>query len=156
MLCCAISVASFSRPLPGREGDEFAAPSADVVTPDSPTTPTDSFPRLIKQIFTDTLSLMPDTPGTDSIPVDSLGSDSVDTRRRTVAPVSENRRRLSRRRIEAPPTGVRIVRDKVDLDNSVDFSAKDSLILMKRDTAFMYGDSKVTLSLIHISEPTRP
>ncbi len=150
MLCCAISVASFSRPLPGREGDEFAAPSADVVTPDSPTTPTDSFPRLIKQIFTDTLSLMPDTPGTDSIPVDSLGSDSVDTRRRTVAPVSENRRRLSRRRIEAPPTGVRIVRDKVDLDNSVDFSAKDSLILMKRDTAFMYGDSKVTYGAIKL------
>ena len=93
---------------------------------------------------------MPDTPGTDSIPVDSLGSDSVDTRRRPVAPVSENRRRLSRRRIEAPPTGVRIVRDKVDLDNSVDFSAKDSLILMKRDTAFMYGDSKVTYGAIKL------
>lgn len=93
---------------------------------------------------------MPDTPGTDSIPVDSLGSDSVDTRRRAVAPVSENRRRLSRRRIEAPPTGVRIVRDKVDLDNSVDFSAKDSLILMKRDTAFMYGDSKVTYGAIKL------
>lgn len=93
---------------------------------------------------------MPDTPGTDSIPVDSLGSDSIDTRRRAVAPVSENRRRLSRRRIEAPPTGVRIVRDKVDLDNSVDFSAKDSLILMKRDTAFMYGDSKVTYGAIKL------
>lgn len=93
---------------------------------------------------------MPDTPGTDSIPVDSLGFDSVDTRRRAVAPVSENRRRLSRRRIEAPSTGVRIVRDKVDLDNSVDFSAKDSLILMKRDTAFMYGDSKVTYGAIKL------
>ncbi|MDE6495236.1 MAG: LPS-assembly protein LptD [Duncaniella sp.] len=93
---------------------------------------------------------MPDTLGTDSIPVDSLGSDSIDTRHRAIAPVSENRRRLSRRRIEAPPTGVRIVRDKVDLDNAVDFSAKDSLILMKRDTAFMYGDSKVTYGAIKL------
>ena len=93
---------------------------------------------------------MPDTLGTDSITVDSIGSDSIDTRHRAIAPVSENRRRLSRRRIEAPPTGVRIVRDKVDLDNAVDFSAKDSLILMKRDTAFMYGDSKVTYGAIKL------
>ncbi len=143
MLCCAISVASFSRPLPGREGDEFAAPSAEVVVPDSPVALPDSFPSLFQPIFSDSL-------GTDSIIVDSIGPDSIDTRYRAIAPVSENRRRLSRRRIEPPPSGVRIVRDKVDLDNAVDFSAKDSLILMKRDTAFMYGDSKVTYGSIKL------
>lgn len=111
--------------------------------PDSPVALPDSFPSIFQPIFSDSL-------GTDSIIVDSIGSDSIDTRYRAIAPVSENRRRLSRRRIEPPPSGVRIVRDKVDLDNAVDFSAKDSLILMKRDTAFMYGDSKVTYGSIKL------
>lgn len=37
----------------------------------------------------------------------------------------------------------RIRRAKVDLDNQVVFSAKDSMILVGQNTAFMYGDGKV-------------
>ncbi len=37
----------------------------------------------------------------------------------------------------------RIVRDKVDLDNAVTFSATDSLILIGTDNAYLYGDGTV-------------
>lgn len=37
----------------------------------------------------------------------------------------------------------RIRRQKVDLDNAVVFSSTDSMVLMGRDSAFMYGDGKV-------------
>lgn len=40
--------------------------------------------------------------------------------------------------------GPRIVRQKVDIDNIVDFSAKDSMVLIGRNDAFMYGNSQVT------------
>ncbi len=39
---------------------------------------------------------------------------------------------------------VRAVTDKVDLDNAVDFSSKDSLVIIRRDSAFMYGESQVS------------
>jgi hypothetical protein len=38
----------------------------------------------------------------------------------------------------------RIRRQKVDMDNPVVFSSKDSMILVGRDTAFMYGSGSVT------------
>lgn len=41
------------------------------------------------------------------------------------------------------PLGKRIIRERVDLDNPVDFSAKDSVLLVGTDRAFMFGDSKV-------------
>lgn len=37
----------------------------------------------------------------------------------------------------------RIVRDKVDLDNALNFSAKDSLVLVGQQNAFLYGDGNV-------------
>lgn len=40
-----------------------------------------------------------------------------------------------------PPS--RIVRTKADLDNPVTFSSQDSLVLIRRDSAFLYGDAKV-------------
>ncbi|WP_303424250.1 putative LPS assembly protein LptD, partial [uncultured Muribaculum sp.] len=40
-------------------------------------------------------------------------------------------------------TKSRIQRQKVDLDNVVTFSAKDSLVLVGKNSAFMYGDSEV-------------
>ncbi|MDE6117575.1 MAG: LPS-assembly protein LptD, partial [Duncaniella sp.] len=66
---------------------------------------------------------------------------SADTARRT---------RLSRRRIEAPGAVSKIVRSKVDLDNGVDFSAKDSMILVGRNQAYMYGDSHVEYGTIKL------
>lgn len=38
----------------------------------------------------------------------------------------------------------RLVREKADLDNIVEFSARDSVVLVGTDRAYMYGDSKVT------------
>lgn len=70
----------------------------------------------------------------DSLTASSRHTAALDTARRT---------RLSRRRIEAPGTTSKIVRSKVDLDNGVDFSAKDSMILVGRNQAYMYGDSHV-------------
>ncbi|MDE7125365.1 MAG: hypothetical protein K2O12_02660, partial [Muribaculaceae bacterium] len=42
------------------------------------------------------------------------------------------------------PKHSRIVRKKVDLDHAVTFSSSDSLILVRRDSAYMYGDAVVT------------
>lgn len=57
-----------------------------------------------------------------------------------------DRPRLSRRRIgeKKAQTGPKIVRTKVDLDNPVDYSAKDSMVLVGRNMAYMYGESSVT------------
>lgn len=156
MLCCAISIAAFSRPLSRQAAeipevalpaDSAPAESVGAVTPLLPAV-VDSAPAEV----VDSAVTLPDSVislEADSLFADSLSADSLG-RHRPVAPVSENRRRLSRRRIEAPQTGVRIVRDKVDIDNQVDFSARDSLILVKRDTAFMYGESKVTYGAIKL------
>jgi len=156
VLCCAISIAAFSRPLSRQAAEipEVALPAdsapAESVGAVAPLLPAvvDSAPaEVVDSAVTQpdsVISLETDSLLADSLPADSLG------RHRPVAPVSENRRRLSRRRIEAPQTGVRIVRDKVDIDNQVDFSARDSLILVKRDTAFMYGESKVTYGAIKL------
>lgn len=156
MLCCAISIAAFSRPLSRQAAEipEVALPAdsapAESVGAVAPLVPAvvDSAPAEV----VDSAVSLPDSVislEADSLFADSLFADSLG-RHRPVAPVSENRRRLSRRRIEAPQTGVRIVRDKVDIDNQVDFSARDSLILVKRDTAFMYGESKVTYGAIKL------
>ena len=42
------------------------------------------------------------------------------------------------------PRESRIRRQKVDLDNTVEFSAKDSMILVGQNSAFMYGDAVLT------------
>ena len=49
------------------------------------------------------------------------------------------------------PKRSRIVREKVDLDNAVDFSAKDSLVMVGQSAAFMYGQSTVKYSDIDLS-----
>ena len=45
----------------------------------------------------------------------------------------------------------KIVRSMVDLDNFVDFSAKDSLVMFGQNEAFMYGDSKVVYGEIDLA-----
>lgn len=72
---------------------------------------------------------------TDSLSTDSASATAVGTGRR---------RRLSRERhttAEEPPT---IIRHKVDLDNVVDFTAADSMVLIGRNEAYMYGTSNIT------------
>ncbi len=77
----------------------------------------------------DTATVLPDSA---SASVDSLGlqSDSLAT---DTVPQS------------------RIVRKMVDLDNFVDFSAKDSLVMFGQNKAFMYGDSKVVYGEIDLA-----
>lgn len=98
----------------------------------------------------------------DSVPTDSIiAADSLSIRQRsplqrhTASLADSTRRRpsLGRTRINPTNTGrdsTRIVRTKVDLDNAVDFSAKDSMIMTGRNTAYMYGDSKVTYGSIKL------
>lgn len=44
----------------------------------------------------------------------------------------------------APKSESRIRREKVDIDNVVNFSAKDSMIMVGQNSAFMYGDGVIT------------
>lgn len=46
--------------------------------------------------------------------------------------------------IEKKPTGRRISRVKSDLDNVVDISARDSMVIIGQNNAYLYGESKVT------------
>lgn len=90
---------------------------------------------------------------TAAIPADTTAaSDSLASliNRHTYIPDSTKRSQLSRRRITPPEKGSNIVRTKVDLDNAVDFSSKDSMVLIGRNTAFMYGDSKVSYGNIKL------
>ena len=43
-----------------------------------------------------------------------------------------------------PPRRSRIVREKVDLETAVEFSSSDSMIIVRRDSAFMFGESSVS------------
>ncbi len=43
-----------------------------------------------------------------------------------------------------PKSDTRIRREKVDIDNVVNFSAKDSMIMVGQNSAFMYGDGVIT------------
>lgn len=49
------------------------------------------------------------------------------------------------------PVKGRIVREKVDLDNAVDFTAKDSLVMIGQSTAYMYGKSNVQYADIDLN-----
>lgn len=85
---------------------------------------TDSLSPLIP-LFKDSLRLKGDSL---TLKTDSLASDSV-----AVTGDSLGERKGF----------TRIVRDKVDLDNALNFSAKDSLVLVGQQNAFLYGDGNV-------------
>lgn len=91
-------------------------------------------------------------PTADSVPTAAMHSepgsvtaDSVGTPDST-----STRKRLTRTRISETHSGPRIVRSKVDLDNAVEYSSQDSMILIGRNTAYMYGESKVTYGNIKL------
>ena len=50
----------------------------------------------------------------------------------------------------ALPRKSRVVYTKTDLDAPVDFSASDSMLIIRRDSAFMYGDGSVTYGDIQL------
>ncbi len=53
-----------------------------------------------------------------------------------------------------PPKKSRIVRNKVDLETAIDFSSTDSMIIVRRDSAFMYGQSSVSYGAIQLDAAT--
>ncbi|MDE6497596.1 MAG: LPS-assembly protein LptD [Muribaculaceae bacterium] len=85
---------------------------------------------------------------------DSLRAVMPDSLMADTAPMNAVQDALLRRpRPEAEteaPARSRIVKERVDLDNPVEFSAKDSLVIIRRDSAFMYGDGDVTYGDIRL------
>lgn len=85
-----------------------------------------------------------DSIAPDSVDVDSIVSDTaaVDNNPRLDSMLRAER--LARERARGPVTNGGLIRkEKVDLDAQVVFSSKDSLILVRRDSAMMYGSSNV-------------
>lgn len=77
----------------------------------------------------------------DSVaPVDSTAKSSLPT---NIGPVSESD--------SSRETVKRIIREKRDLDDIVNFSASDSLVLMGRNNATMYGDGNVSYGDIRLN-----
>ncbi len=91
------------------------------------TTTTDSA-AVVEAIYTDSI-LLP-----DSIEDNYLSSDSLtrSVSRRDSLPADTTRKSFSR-----------IIREKVDLDGAVTFSAKDSMVMIGEKNAFLYGESNV-------------
>ncbi len=95
--------------------------------------------RQISEILTDTLRVSEYIPngltGDDSVTIDETITDTI---------IGENRDLDSLRNLNAERTRVsRINRGNNDLKSTVEFSAKDSLLLIGSNNAYLYGDSQV-------------
>lgn len=134
VLLCALSMGAFPRPV---DPDSVPLPSEPLMLDSMALVPEPDTTILLP----DSLAAIPDSlSDTNSTPGDSS---SAFITRHTYTADTTRRSRLSRRRIAAPEKASKIVRTKVDLDNTVDFSSNDSLVLAGRNTAYMYGASKV-------------
>lgn len=98
----------------------------------------------------------------DTIPADSISADSTRVRQDSTAtqaivlpPDSLDYERadaeIEAMTAVADTTRPKIVREKVDIDNPVDFTAKDSLVMFGQNTAFMYGSSEVKYNDINLT-----
>ena len=98
-----------------------------------------------------------DTIPTDSISADStrVQQDSTATQAIVLPPDSLDYERadaeIEAMTAVADTTRPKIVREKVDIDNPVDFTAKDSLVMFGQNTAFMYGSSEVKYNDINLT-----
>ena len=98
-----------------------------------------------------------DTIPTDSISADStrVQQDSTATQAIVLPPDSLDYERadaeIEAMTTVADTTRPKIVREKVDIDNPVDFTAKDSLVMFGQNTAFMYGSSEVKYNDINLT-----
>ena len=80
-------------------------------------------------------SVSPAAPADSILPADTLTDSEI----------------LALNSMPPTPRKSRIVREKVDIDNAVDFAAKDSLVMMGQNAAFMYGASSVKYADIDLS-----
>ena len=88
------------------------------------------------------------TGDTDSLNIDStVALDAADLHRRILVSDMDSdsvAEVFNRDEMPQGPRKSRIVRQKVDLDNVVNFASKDSMILIGRNSAYMYGDAELT------------
>lgn len=78
----------------------------------------------------------------------NVGASLIDT----AAIASLDRRRVNQDTTATKkPTGPRIMRVKTDLDNIVDIVAKDSLVLIGQNNAYVYGDGNITYGEIKLN-----
>ena len=91
-------------------------------------------------VVPDSVKLFSDTSDADTVVVFGKMSEAPDSSK--VSPDSAAVDTVSRGKI---------VRSMVDLDNVVDFSAKDSLVMFGQNKAFMYGESKVVYGEIDLA-----
>ncbi len=146
MLLCALSVGAFTRPV----NPDSIAEASGIPIIDTTATP---ITHLLKDSSVNGSATITDAT-TSFIETDSLsiqGDSALTTiNRHTYTTDTVRRQRLSRRRINPTDKGSKIVRAKVDLDNAVDFSSQDSMVLVGRNKAYMYGDSKVSYGTIKL------
>lgn len=167
MLLCALSVGAISRPVNSDAGITHAAYTDSMTVTSDSTIPSASgsdtasrgAQRIInlinepEAILPDSIPVLPSDSieAADSLTADSLGGTPRSLlQRHEMSTDSTRRPRLSRRRISGANSDSKIVRTKVDLDNPVDFSAKDSMVMTGRNMAYMYGEGKVTYGNIKL------
>ncbi|MCM1164122.1 MAG: LPS-assembly protein LptD [Muribaculaceae bacterium] len=155
VLLCAASLGARPRPA-GRPVSQAPTPTLEVADTLEPDTVPSTLPLLPEpaEDFNDSISI-PEHILVDSLPSDSTLitiTDSIEPLavRHTAVLDTARRTRLSRTRINTTRDSIKIVRTKVDLDNPVDFSARDSLVLIGRNLAYMYGQSNVVYGKIKL------
>ncbi|MDE6161607.1 MAG: LPS-assembly protein LptD, partial [Muribaculaceae bacterium] len=93
----------------------------------------------------DSAAIGPDSTAC-TMPDSTTAPDSIEALRPdSIAPAAAFRATDS-----VPQPRSRMVRTMVDLDNAVQFSSSDSMIIVRRDSAFMYGNSSVTYGEIKL------
>ncbi len=142
VLLCAASMGAASRP--SRSTQALVVPDTLAMTAvaDTPASVVaDTVAPAGAPVAADTaVAAEPDTLARPAVTVRHTAS--TDTTRRT---------HLSRTRIRPERDSTKIVRTKVDIDNAVDFQAQDSLILVGRDVAYMFGQSEVVYGDIKLN-----
>ena len=101
-------------------------------------------------IMVDTIASEVITPKIPEVTADSLTT-TVQDSIAAVRPVEQGDTLANDTLPAEKPMGKRIVREKVDIEAAVDFSAKDSLVLIGQNTAFMYGESNVKYTDIDLA-----
>lgn len=124
------------RPKPERAEAEIT--DVDTVTSDLVVSPDSAVPSLTS------LSALPlDSILDAELEGDSITGDSTSRRRRSM---------LGREPIDTARSGFsKIRREKVDFDDVVHFKAKDSLVLIGQNNAYLYGDGNVTYTEFDVS-----
>ena len=104
--------------------------------------------RIAPTSYDSTLKPLSATDTSSLLSSANVGASLIDT----AAIASLDRRRVNQDTTATKkPTGPRIMRVKTDLDNIVDIVAKDSLVLIGQNNAYVYGDGNITYGEIKLN-----